>query len=204
MFDIAGMVDRFPYVGIFVLLILGEIGFPFPEDATLILSGFLTAHGVTKPLPAFSVLYLGLLITDFSLYLVGKKYGRSVVEHKRFHKIISSDRLSKLEVKFKKWGGLVVFLGRHVWGLRAQIFLVAGVMKMSATKFLVADGISALFSIALWGGIGYLGGNSLQVLKKDVTRIEHIAVVVLVILLACGIFFWYFKNKQSRSRAAGR
>ena len=195
MFDIAGMVDRFPYVGIFVLLILGEIGFPFPEDATLILSGFLTAHGVTKPLPAFSVLYLGLLITDFSLYLVGKKYGRSVVEHKRFHKIISSDRLSKLEVKFKKWGGLVVFLGRHVWGLRAQIFLVAGGMKMSAIKFLVADATSALFSIALWGGIGYLGGNSLQVLKKDVTSIEHIAVVVLVILLACGIFFWYFKNK---------
>jgi membrane protein DedA with SNARE-associated domain len=155
----------------------------------------LTAHGVTKPLPAFSVLYLGLLITDFSLYLVGKKYGRSVVEHKRFHKIISADKLSKLEGKFKKWGGLVVFLGRHVWGLRAQIFLVAGVMKMSATKFLVSDAISALFSIALWGGIGYLGGNSLQVLKKDVTRIEHIAVVALVILLACGIFFWYFKNK---------
>jgi membrane protein DedA with SNARE-associated domain len=138
---------------------------------------------------------LGLLITDFSLYLVGKKYGRSVVEHKRFRKIISPDRLFKLEEKFKKWGTMVVFFGRHILGLRAQIFLVAGVMRMSATKFLVADAISALFSIALWGGIGYLGGNSIQVLKKDVTRIEHIAVVVLVLLLACGIFFWYFKNK---------
>src|SRR4030042_6588146 len=195
MFDIAGMVDRFPYVGIFLLLTLGKIVFPFPEDATLILSGFLTAHGVIKPLPAFLVLYLGLLITDFSLYLVGKKYGRSIVEHKRLHKIISPDRLSKLEEKFKKWGGLVVFLGRHVWGLRAQIFLVAGVMKMSATKFLVADATSALFSIALWGGIGYLGGNSLQVLKKDVTSIEHITVVVPVTLFACGSVFWYFKNK---------
>jgi Mg2+ and Co2+ transporter CorA len=28
-----------------------------------------------------------------------------------------------------------------------------------------------------------------------VTRIEHIAVVVIVLLLACGIFYWYFKNK---------
>jgi len=195
MLESTTFINHFPYLGIFVLLILGEIGFPFPEDATLILGGFLTVHKVIKPLPAFLVLYLGLLITDFSLYLVGKKYGRSIVEHKRFHKIISSDRLSKLEVKFKKWGGLVVFLGRHVWGLRAQIFLVAGVMRMSATKFLVADATSALFSIALWGGIGYLGGNSLQVLKKDATRIEHIAVVILVLLLACGIFFWYFKNK---------
>ena len=193
--EATAFINHFPYGGIFLLLILGEIGFPFPEDATLILSGFLTAHDVIKPLPAFSVLYLGLLITDFSLYLVGKKYGRSVVEHKRFRKIISPDRLFKLEEKFKKWGTVVVFFGRHILGLRAQIFLVAGVMKMSATKFLVADAISALFSIALWGGIGYLGGNSIQVLKKDVTRIEHIAVVVLVILLACGIFFWYFKNK---------
>jgi membrane protein DedA with SNARE-associated domain len=190
------MVDRFPYVGIFVLLILGEIGFPFPEDATLILSGLLTAHGVTKPLPAFWVLYLGLLITDFSLYLVGKKYGRSVVEHKRFRKIISPDRLSKLEEKFKKWGSLVVFLGRHIWGLRAQIFLVAGVMKMSATRFFVADAISALFSVALWGGVGYLGGSSIQVLRKDVTRIEHIALMVILILLVSGIFIWYFRNRM--------
>ena len=67
MFDIAGIVDRFPYVGIFVLLILGEIGFPFPEDATLILGGFLTAHGVIKPLPAFSVLYKKLLLNTTQL-----------------------------------------------------------------------------------------------------------------------------------------
>ena len=205
MLEATTFVNHFPYLGIFLLLILGEIGFPFPEDATLILSGFLTAHEVIKPLPAFFVVYSGLLVTDFLLYSAGKKYGRSIVEHKWFHKIISPDRLSKLEEKFEKWGGLVIFLGRHVWGLRAQIFLVAGVVKMSAIKFLMADGIAAFFTIALWGGIGYLGGNSLQVLKKDVTRIEHIAVVALVILLACGIFFWYFKNKwKFRQKGSSR
>ena len=202
MLEATTFINHFPYGGIFLLLILGEIGLPFPEDATLILSGFLTAHDVIKPLPAFSVLYVGLLITDFSLYLVGKKYGRSIVEHKRFRKIISPDRLSKLEEKFKKWGGLVIFLGRHVWGLRAQIFLVAGVMKMSAIKFLMADGIAAFFTIALWGGIGYLGGNSLQVLRKDATRIEHIGVVVLVLLLLGGIIFRYFRNdRKSKAKS---
>ena len=201
MLESTTFINHFPYIGIFLLLILGEIGFPFPEDVILILSGFLTAHDVIKPLPAFLVVYLGLLITDFSLYVVGKKYGRSIVEHKRFHKIISPDRLSKLEEKFKKWGGLVIFLGRHVWGLRAQIFLVAGVMKMSAIKLLVADGIAAFFTIALWGGIGYLGGNSLQVLRKDVTRIEHIGVVVLVLLLFGGVIFRYFRNnRKSRTK----
>jgi len=65
---------------------------------------------------------------------------------------------------------------------------------MPAIKFLMADAISALFTIGLWGGVGYLGGNSIQVLKKDMTRMEHMAIVVLVILIASGIIFWYFKN----------
>ena len=68
-------------------------------------------------------------------------------------------------------------------------------MRMPAVKFLIADAISALITIGLWGGIGYLGGNSIQILKNDIKRIEHIAIVFLMILLVTGIFFWYFKNK---------
>jgi membrane protein DedA with SNARE-associated domain len=88
----------------------------------------------------------------------------------------------------------VVFFGRDILGLRAQIFLVSGVMKMSVTKFLVADAISALFPIGLWGGVGYLDGDSVQVLKKDATRVDHIAIVVFVIWIASGIIFRYLNN----------
>jgi membrane protein DedA with SNARE-associated domain len=38
------------------------------------------------------------------------------------------------------------------------------------------------------GGIGYAGGNSIQVLQKDVKRIEHIGIVVFALLLAGWIF----------------
>jgi len=196
MFEITTFTDHFPYLGIFLLLVLGGIGLPFPEDTTLILSGFLVAHDVAKPLPAFLVIYPSLLMTDFFLYLVGKKYGRRVVEHKRFRKVISSDRLSKIEEKFRKWGIWVVLVGRHIVGLRAQIFLAAGVMKMDAIKFLIADGASSLITIALMSGIGYVGGNSIQVLKKDLARIEHIAIVCFVILLASWIVFRHIKIKR--------
>ncbi len=194
MFEMNTLVEHFPYLGIFALLILGGIGFPFPEDATLLLSGILFANEIIKPLPAFLVVYSGLLLTDFFLYSVGKKYGRRLVEHRRFQRILSMDQLAKLEEKFGKWGTYVVFFGRHIVGFRAQIFLAAGVMRMSAIKFLMADAISALFTIGLWGGVGYLGGNSVQVLKKDIMRVEHMAILVLVILIASGIIFWHFKN----------
>jgi len=159
MFEATTLVEHFPYIGIFILLILGGVGLPFPEDATLLLSGFLVAQNVIKPFQAFLVVYLGLLISDFFLYWVGKKYGRMLVLHKKFQKIISPDQLSKLEEKFKKRGVWVVLIGRHFIGLRAQIFLVAGVMRMSAIKFFVTDAITALLTIAFMGGIGYAGGN---------------------------------------------
>jgi len=197
MFEATAFVEHFPYVGIFLLLVLGDIGLPFPEDATLILSGFLIAQKVMKLLPTLLVVYSGLLLTDFSLYWVGKKYGRRVVEHKRFRRIISFERLSRLEEKFKKWGIFVVFIGRHFLGIRAQIFLAAGVMRMPALKFLMADAASAILTITLMVGIGYLGGNSIQILQKDVKRIEHIAIVLFIILLAGWIFYNYFKNKKN-------
>ena len=196
MFEIKTFVNHFPYLGVFALLILGGVGLPFPEDGTLILCGFLVAHDIIKPLPGFLVTYAGLLVSDYFLFWVGKRYGRRIVEHKKFERLISSERLLTLEEEFGKRGVWVVFFGRHLVGLRAQIFLVAGVMKMHPIKFLIADGFTALFTIAIMGGIGYVGGNSVQVLKKDLTRIEHIAVVAFIILLTIWIGSKYLGMKR--------
>jgi membrane protein DedA with SNARE-associated domain len=189
----SAIIEHFPYIGFFILLVLGGIGFPFPEDATLILCGFLISTSVVKPIPALIVVYSGLLIVDFFLYSVGKKYGRKIVTHKRFHKVISPERLSKLEDKFDKRGILLILVGRHLVGLRAQLMIVSGVMRMPPLKFLIADAISSLLTIALWGGIGYIGGNSLEIIKKDITRVEHLAILLITLLLTIFLFYRRFK-----------
>jgi len=191
------LIENFPYMGLFILLILGTLGLPFPEDGILLLSGLLTAHNVIKPLPTFLVVYSGLLMTDFLLYSVGKRCGRRIVEHRKFQKIITIDRLAKLEEKFKKWGGWGVFFGRHVWGLRAQIFLVSGVLKMPWEKFLLADGTSAFITITLWGGLGYVGGNHIDTLRRDITNMEFILTVFLAILVGSALFLRYFKKRRN-------
>ena len=196
MFDPTNFINNFPYLGIFVLLILGAIGLPFPEDTTVMLCGFLVASDVVKPLPSFLVIYIGLLIADFFLYSVGEKYGRRVVEHRRFHRLISPKKLLILEEKFKKRGILVIFIGRHLIGLRAQIFIVAGIMKMSSIKFLIADAVTALVTITLMGGIGYFAGNHIQVVKENMAKIEYVVIIVFAMSLASWIAFRYFKTRE--------
>lgn len=104
MVDPGTVILHFTYIGIFCLLILGGVGFPFPEDAVLIMSGLLIAHGVIKFIPAVLIIYPSLLIADFILYSIGRKYGRMIVEHKIFSKIVSPATLLRFEERFTRWG----------------------------------------------------------------------------------------------------
>ncbi len=192
----SNFVQQFPYAGLFILLILGGIGFPFPEDTTLILCGFLISHDVVRPIPALAVVYSGILMTDFSLYLVGKKYGRAVITHKRFRKFLSPGKIARLEDKFRKRGILVILLGRQLVGFRAQIFIVAGITGMSALRFLVVDGVTAIFTIGLMAGAGYMGGQSLEIIKNDITRVKHVAIFIFVVALAIYLLFRYFRARR--------
>jgi len=197
---ISAIIEHFPYWGLFLLLVLGGIGLPFPEDTTLILCGFLISTDVVRAAPALLVVYAGVLLTDLFLYFVGRKYGRMIVTHKRFHKIISPEKLSLLEDKFSRRGVLVILLGRHLVGLRAQVLLVAGVMRMPSLKFLAADALSASLTIAFMVGAGYMGGNSLQIIKKDITRIEHVVIFLAVAFLALFFLFRYIRSVRKTSR----
>ena len=192
-------IAHFQYLGLFILLILGTLGLPFPEDGILILAGILTARSVTKILPTFLVIYPGLLITDLLLYSVGRKYGRKLIEHKKFQRMISPQRLMKLEERFTRWGALVVFFGRHLFGVRAQIFLAAGVMRMPWKKFLIVDAASVLITITLWGGLGYVGGNSIQTIRKNISNLEQMVLVMLAILIGSILLLRHFKMGRNRS-----
>jgi membrane protein DedA with SNARE-associated domain len=190
------LVEHFSYLGLFILLILGTLGFPFPEDSILILNGFLVARCVVDPLAASLVVYTGLLMTDYSLYWVGRTYGRDVIEITRFRKIMTPERLSRLEVKFQRWGGLVVFFGRLLLGVRAQIFLTAGVLRISRIEFLIFDGLSAAIMVVFWGAVGFYGDHGIHVVEAKVRRIEHVVMMILVLIIAAAVMYAYVKSKR--------
>ena len=187
------LMQHAPYLGIFLLLILGTFGFPFPEDGILLWSGLLVAQSVMIPL--LLVVYIGLLTTDFLLYSAGRQYGRKLIEHRTFRNFISPARLSQLEGKFEKWGNWVLLTGRIIWGVRAQVLMAAGVMRMPWPKFLMTDAVSACLTMILWVGIGCWGGSHIPVLREDIIRIQKIILVVLAIITPVAILFRFYKNR---------
>lgn len=183
---------NFPYAGLFAPLILGGLGVPlFPEDATLILCGFLIRQDIVKAVPAVAVVYAGVLIADFIIYSFGRKYGRMVVCHRWFRRLLSQERLASLEETFQKKGIFFVLFGRQLIGLRAQIFLVSGIMKMSRLKFVLADAFAVTFTIAALVSVGYAGGHSLKDIGISVSEMGFWGILAFV-SFATGYLFLRF------------
>jgi membrane protein DedA with SNARE-associated domain len=146
-------------------------------------------------LPGLLVVYIGLLTTDFLLYWVGRRYGRKLIEQRTLLNVISPARLSHLEGKFEKWGNWVLLAGRLIWGVRAQVLMAAGVMRMPRPKFLMTDAVSAFLTMILWVGIGCWGGGHIPVLREDIIRTQKIILVGLAVITPIAVLFRFYKNR---------
>lgn len=182
------------YLQLFALLVLGGVGFPFPEDLTLGLAGFLYSRSLIRLAPALFFVYSGILIGDLLLYVVGRRYGRNVLRRRWLARIVPSHRLEALEPRYKKWGSYILLVGRHVPGIRAQLLVFSGVMRMPSLKFLLADAAAALLSIAAWGAAGYTGNHVLRHAGG------HAALFVVFAAVVAGATALFFKMRRLSTR----
>lgn len=195
--SISTLLENSPYIALFLMLLLGGVGVPFfPEDATFILCGFLIQAEEVDPVHALLVIYVGVLIADFVLYSFGRKYGRMIVCHRWFHRFLSPEKLTELEDKFKRRGVLAILFGRHFIGLRVQIFIVSGIMRMHPVRFLITDALTVTVTIALWVWVGYLGGHSLHDLGIHITKTEWLVVFLTMTFVTGYLIYRYFRNRK--------
>ena len=183
--DISAFVARFSYFGILLGLILGGIGFPFPEDAILICSGYFIAQKTLSPAPTLIMVFAGVLLSDIIIFSLGKHYGRRIVTHKWFGSILSENRLMVIEGRFNTYGPWAILIGRQIFGLRAQVLLMAGIMRMPFLRFLRSDVLAALVTMGIMITAGYTGGKAIASIAdiKDMMPVALIAIIAVVTTL---------------------
>ena len=73
------IVAHLGYVGIALILILGGLGLPIPEEAPVILAAVLSRNGKLLAPLAVATCLLGVLAGDFVVYFLGYFYGEKVL-----------------------------------------------------------------------------------------------------------------------------
>jgi membrane protein DedA with SNARE-associated domain len=186
---------EYGYIAVFACLILCGLGVPVPEDITLVSGGVISGLALANPHIMCAVGLTGVLAGDSTMFLAGRIFGYRVQRLKFFRKVVSPQRFSQIQRKFKKHGLGLLFVARFLPGLRSPIYLVAGMShRISYLTFIVMDGLAALISVPVWIYLGYFFADNLDILMEYVHDVQK-AIFLALGLLAVIIAVIYFKKK---------
>ncbi|SFS58247.1 membrane protein DedA, SNARE-associated domain [Succinivibrio dextrinosolvens] len=186
---------EYGYIAVFACLILCGLGVPVPEDITLVSGGVISGLALANPHIMCAIGLTGVLAGDSTMFLAGRIFGYRVQRLKFFRKVVSPQRFSQIQRKFKKHGLGLLFVARFLPGLRSPIYLVAGMShRISYITFIVMDGLAALISVPVWIYLGYFFADNLDILMEYVHDVQK-AIFLALGLLAVIIAVIYFKKK---------
>ncbi|MBE6422362.1 DedA family protein [Succinivibrio dextrinosolvens] len=192
---LVGFFGEYGYIAVFACLILCGLGVPVPEDITLVSGGVISGLALANPHIMCAIGLAGVLAGDSTMFLAGRIFGYRVQRLKFFRKVVSPQRFSQIQKKFKKHGLGLLFVARFLPGLRSPIYLVAGMShRISYLTFIVMDGLAALISVPVWIYMGYFFADNLDILMEYVHDVQK-AIFLALGLLAVIIAVIYFKKK---------
>lgn len=184
-------------LAIFGWLIAGGLGVPLPEDAALLAAGALiAADSVSLPV-ALAVAFAGVLGGDLVLFLVARRLGPSVLERTWLRRLLPPARRARIERLYERHGGRLVFIARHVAGLRAAAFVMAGLQRMRVRTFCAWDALAACISVPLVIGLGYAGAQHLDRVRRDLAWTERTVLAVLVLAALVAVSIWTYASKRN-------
>ena len=190
-------IDHISYVGIIVILVLTGSGLPVPEEVPIIAAGVASSVGTLHVGWAYLSCIVGALLGDSVLYAIGYHFGRSLVtRHPRFAHLLHAEYEAKIEELIRRHGLKVFFVARFMVGIRAPVYLTAGVLRMSYRRFVLIDAFCATSVISLFFGLSYAYGDRVAGWIRD-SEIGVTVVVVLAVVAVLTVLAWRQFRKKS-------
>lgn len=195
------LLDHTSYLGIIIVLVLTGSGLPIPEEVPIIAAGIASSVGTLDPWRAFAACVLGALLGDCVIYAIGYHFGHNLVkDHPRFAHLLHAEREARIEQMIRKHGLKVFFLARFMVGIRAPVYLTAGILRMSFRRFLLVDAVCATSVVGVFFGLSYAYGEPI---RRWISTSERILTVVVVLAVAIVVFFlWRRHNRRVEPPAA--
>jgi len=183
------------YAMLFFLLLGGAVGLPIPEDLPLILGGVLIQIGRADWLWTILVMYCGVLIGDIFIFSVGRTLGPRLFRKQWFRSRFSPQQVRKLRFKLERRSFFMVLIARHLFYLRTVTFLTCGAVRMSFTKFIVADALAAFISVPVMTALGYVAAQNYHQLLVYFGEAKIVSLLLLVLAIGA-LCFWYKKQQK--------
>ncbi len=156
------LIGQLGYLGIALILILGGLGLPIPEEAPIILAAVLTRNGQMRVPLALASCLAGVLLGDLVVYFLGFFYGEKVLSLPLTRRLLTRQREAQIKGYFHRHGFKILVSGRFVPGFRTAAYLTAGILKLPTLKLIMIDVVAASLTTFLMFGLGYCFAHQIQ------------------------------------------
>jgi membrane protein DedA with SNARE-associated domain len=195
------LIGKLGYLGIALILILGGLGLPIPEEAPIILAAVLTRNGrMTWPLALGSCL-AGVLLGDMVVYGLGYFYGEKVLRLPLTRRLLTRQREAQIKGYFHRHGFKILVSGRFVPGFRTAAYLTAGILKLPPGKLLLTDLVAASMSTFLMFGLGYYCAAQIQ--NGGIREVQQWVTVAITVSLAVWLLHRYYRAHKASGLPVG-
>jgi membrane protein DedA with SNARE-associated domain len=181
---VSSYIQHFTYAGLFAVLILCGMGLPVPEDLALLAGGYLAHRGVVQYPMTLIVALLGVVAGDNCLYLLGRRFGTSLVAYLGLGRPRSQRQIQRLREFMHRYGHRAILYARFVAGLRALVYLTAGSLGVKYGRFFIYDLAGALISVPIVVTLGYLFANQIELVLHYLGGAEKLIWVVIALVVA--------------------
>lgn len=193
-------IHQYGYGAIFVLLLLGIVGLPVPDEWLLLFSGFLVQSHELHPLPTLATAFAGASAGISVSYLVGRGPGRLLVSRWGFLLHLDQARLDRVRGWYDRRGRWLLTFSFYIPGVRHLVAIVAGTSAMRWPEFALFAYSGALLWTATFLAAGYGLGQEWRTLAEQLRRHEWLAGAGLALLLVvlAGIRYWLAHRKPRK------
>lgn len=191
---------RSAFWAITMLLFLGGLGIPVPENPALMGGGYVLHKHLSPPLASLFVWYLAIMLGDSLLFASSYWLFTRPTLTELLDRYVGRKRLEGYRTAFAGRAGWTLFLARFTFGIRALVYLAAGAARYPWRRFLTIDGVSVAFEVLLFVGIGFYAGERT---KWAQSTGEKIALLFGIFALA-GIFVSYLSSVILQKLSMGK
>lgn len=190
-------IDYAPYA-FFGILLLAGFNLPISEDIMLLTGALMAIKNPELKYELFAGIYLGAYASDLISYsFMGRYLGQKIFQIKFFSKMITDEKLEKVNGFYAKYGIMTLIVGRFIpFGVRNALFITAGLGKMNAWKFAISDFIACTISSIFFFWLYFTYGEAvIDVVKKGN--------IILFTIFAAGFSGWYIHKKIRQRHKKG-
>ena len=184
------------YTALFITMALENMNIPIPSEIILGFAGFLVSQQIFSFWPTILVGTIAGLTGSLLSYYIGLKGGREFMLRHTAKGGLGAKKLVAAKNWFETYGGIAIFTGRLLPGIRTFISLPVGISRYPLSPFILYTILGTIPWTILLVYLGDMLGENWTLLlayKIEIAVISFIASGIIAV-----IFYFYQKQRSTK------